>query len=205
MSRTMSRWMMYGFAGGIVLALSASPVRAEEPLKVGERYALKVDSSKAVNDLAAEETVSGFRYVLTHPGATYIAVHFDKFDLAPGDKLIVSDPLGGQDYELTGLGKMDLGEFWAQHIKGDTVVVELITAGDKPGQGFRIDEYAAGFVDLGAPPVTEEICGADDFETAVCRSPSTEYTRGRAVARLLIQGTSLCTGWLASATNHLIT
>lgn len=205
MSRTMSRWLTYGFAGGIFLALSASPAWAEVPLKVGERYDLKVDSSKADNDLAAEETESGVRYVLTHPGATYIAVHFDKFNLAPGDKLIVSDPLGGQDYELTGLGKMDLGEFWAQHVKGDTVVLELITAGDKPGKGFRIDEYAAGFADLGAPPLTEEICGVNDLENAICRSPSVEYDRGRAVARLLIQGVSLCTGWLASGTNHVIT
>ena len=51
MSRTVSRWMTYGFAGGIVLALSGSPAWAEEPLKVGERFALHVDSSKAVNDV----------------------------------------------------------------------------------------------------------------------------------------------------------
>lgn len=205
MSRTMSRWMMYGFAGGIVWGLLASPVRAEEPLKVGERYALNVDSSRADNDVAAEVTLSSFRYEWTHPGATYIAVHFKKFDLAPGDELIISDALGGQAHRLTGLGKMDLGEFWAQHVKGDTVVLELISANDTPGKGFVIDEYAAGFANLGIPPVTEEICGANDFQNAICRSPSTEYTRGRAVARLLIQGVSLCTGWLASATNHLIT
>jgi len=29
-------------------------------------------------------------------------------------------------------------------------------------------------VDLGGPPVTEEICGANDFQNAICRSPSTE-------------------------------
>ncbi len=144
------------------------------------------------------------RYELKHEGATYIAIHFGKFDLADGDKVIISDANGDQSYELEGLGKMNLGEFWAQHIKGDTAVIEFVTAGDK-AKGFKIDEYAAGFAALDVPPMTEEICGANDLENAICRSPSIEYDRGRAVARLLIQGTSLCTGWLASANNHLIT
>lgn len=205
MFRTTSRWMMCALAGVIGWGLLASPVRAEDPFKVGEVYDLNVDSSKAVSDVAAEKTTSGFRYEWSHPGATYIAIHFKKFDLAPGDEVVISDASGGQKYRLTGLGKMDLGTFWAQHVKGDTVVLQLNGANNTPGKGFVIDSYAAGFVRLETPPVTEEICGANDLENAVCRNPSIEYTRGRAVARLLIQGVSLCTGWLASATNHLIT
>ena len=189
----------------VMLLIGASTASAEVPLKVGERYRLAVDSSKPGGDLAAEVTATGARWTLTHPGATYIAIHFDKFDLPPGDELVISDGRGGQEVRLAGLGKMDLGTFWAQHVKGDTAVMEFVTTGEKPGKGFKIDEYAAGFVGLGGAPVTEEICGTNDLQNAICRSPSVEYDRARAIARLLIQGTSLCTGWLASGTSHLIT
>lgn len=51
------------------------------------------------------------------------------------------------------------------------------------------------------------ICGVDDKENAICYSGShtIEYSRSSAVARLLIEGSWLCTGWLASSNNHLIT
>jgi hypothetical protein len=189
----------------VMLLVGALNVMAEAPLKVGERYRLSVDSSKPEGDLTPEATTTGFRWTLTHTGATYIAIHFEKFDLGPGEELVISDGNGRQEVRLSGLGKMDLGTFWAQHVKGDTAVMEFITSGSKPGKGFKIDEYAAGFVSLGEPPLTDEICGVNDFQNAICRSPSIEYTRGRAVARLLIQGASLCTGWLASPTSHLIT
>ena len=28
------------------------------------------------------------------PGATYLAIHFDRFELGPGDRLVVRDPAG---------------------------------------------------------------------------------------------------------------
>jgi hypothetical protein len=188
-----------------VLLIGATPAQADVPLKVGERYALALDSSVPERGPAMEQTPTGLRWTIKHAGATYVAVHFERFDLAPDDAIVVSDGNGGQEFRLTGLGKMDLGTFWAQHVKGDTVVIEFITSGSRPGKGFRIDEYAAGFQRLEDPPIIEEVCGANDFQNAICRSPSVEYDRARAVARLLIQGTSLCTGWLASASSHLIT
>lgn len=165
---------------------------------------------------------------LSHPGATYIALHFTDFELAPGDILIVSDGNGLQSYTLEGRGKQEAGTFWARHIKGDTVMLQLVAHGPAGGAGFRVDEYVAGHVDLGpAPRVevaplanvtdakkrprlpggTEAICGADDKLNAICYADThpVEYDHARAVARLLINGSSLCTGWLASPFDHLIT
>jgi hypothetical protein len=132
-----------------------------------------------------------------------MSVHFARFDLAPGDFVRVTDADGGQSYIMEGKGKMNAGAFWSQHVKGDTIVVELVTTGEVPGKGFLINKYGAGFVNVG--PGIERICGGNDFENAICRSGTTEYDEARAVARLLIQSMWLCTGWLASANNHLIT
>ncbi|MBW2421610.1 MAG: trypsin-like peptidase domain-containing protein [Deltaproteobacteria bacterium] len=142
--------------------------------------------------------------VIHHPGATYIALHFSNFTLPDGTSLRVSDGEGGQSYALTGQGKMNAGTFWSQHVKGDTIQLTLTAGGGGHGS-FRLDEYAAGFVALQGAP--EAICNADDKDNAVCYSGThpTEYARARAVARLLINGVSLCTGWLVSDDNHMLT
>jgi len=92
----------------------------------------------------------------------------------------------------------------AQHIKGDTVILELVSVGKSGGAGFGIDEYVAGYASLAQ---VEATCGDDDKRNTACYQDShpSEYERGRAVARLLINGSSLCTGWLASSESHLIT
>jgi hypothetical protein len=103
---------------------------------------------------------------------------------------------------------MDAGTFWAQHIKGDTVLLDLIKVDREGGRGFLIDEYVAGYVDLRAPAGGDRaICGTDDKENAKCyeNSHPIEYDRGRAVCRLLTNGSAFCTGWLASAQNHVFT
>ena len=196
----------FGFVrlGIVALYMLCAVAWAQEPLIVGEHYPIHIDSSGS-SDVEGMSIPTGQVFELSHPGATYIAIHFAEFDLARGNHVIVSDPDGGQSYVLEGQGKMDAGIFWSQHVKGDTVLLELVSTHPGQGKGFVIDEYAAGFVDLG--PMIEAICGTDDKENAICYQSShpTEYNRGRAVARLLIQGSSLCTGWLASADDHLIT
>jgi V8-like Glu-specific endopeptidase len=51
------------------------------------------------------------------------------------------------------------------------------------------------------------LCGADDSEWAQCLQSSepTVYDKSRAVARLMIGGTSACTGWLVGSEGHLMT
>lgn len=144
-----------------------------------------------------------WRHEIKEPGAAYIALHFTGFDLGDG-VLRVSDGQGGQAYELRGKGKMQAGTFWSQHVKGDTTVLELTTPRPLSRPAFLIDELATG---PRTPPSTEAICGADDKRPAVCyrESHPTEYQRGRAVARLLSNGSGFCTGWLVGPDNLLIT
>ena len=112
-----------------------------------------------------------------------------------------------QQYKLSGKGRMNLETFWTQHVKDDTMFLEVRCAeGLDPRKDaqFEIDEVAAGFVqeDEDAAGI---ICGNPDFENAICYTGSTQCQRGRAVARLLANRISLCAGWLASSSNHLIT
>ena len=101
----------------------------------------------------------GWSVIIEHPGATYIAVHFERFELGPADRVVVRSPSDKQHWEYDGKGRGGLGTFWAVHIKGEAAIVELIdNAAEGGGWGVSIDRYAAGFVDMGA----ESICGADD-------------------------------------------
>lgn len=150
---------------------------------------------------------SRWSYTLTHPGATYIAIHYQDFDLGPGDTLLVSDAQGGQSYTLAGRGKMQAGTFWGRHIKGDTAVLHLIVVSESGGAGFRIDEYVAGNDAFLDPWLPSAICGDDDRGNAVCyeNTHSAEYQHSRSVARLLIAGSGSCTGSLVSPFNHVLT
>jgi uncharacterized repeat protein (TIGR01451 family) len=147
------------------------------------------------------------------PGASYICPHFSRFELAPGDFVVVRSPDGERSwrYEETGKGKLGVTEgFWAIHIPGDTAIVELFSADPEGAYGFTIDRYARGFprewreTPFGEP---NNICGVDDTEWARCYTSSEPaiYAKSQAVARLLIDGSWACTGWLVGSEGHLIT
>ncbi len=177
---------------------------AEAQVIAGDHIAADIQTPR--DYLGLGEGGGNWYFELQHPEATYIAIHFVDFELADGDYLFVSDPSGDQMYVLEGRGKMNAGTFWAQHIKGDTAILELVQTSDDGGKGFIIDEYVAGFLDVSGSGL-RAICGTDDKENAACYETShpTQYERGRAVARLLSNGSAFCTGWLVSYDNHLIT
>jgi hypothetical protein len=182
----------------LFLLLGLSSAQTAE--KVGDVFPIQF-ASKGTSDIVGTDTPLGKRYVLTHPGATYIALHFSKLALVRGDAIEVSDADGGQAYTLIENGKGKGAAFWSQHIKGDTIILNTFTSG-RDRSFFEIDEYAAGFESF-----FETICGIDDKANAACYSSSfpNAYSTSRPVARLLINGRNLCTGFLVSGANHLLT
>ncbi len=153
------------------------------------------------------------------PNASYISIHFSKFDLAPGDYVEISSPDGKYKYRYEGRGKVVRGgkavisSFWASHIPGDTALVMLYKNNSTRGFGFEIDKWSHGFesgtlqnmLKIEDQTDIEAICGNDDKEWALCYDGTTIYEKSRAVARLLINGTSACTGWLIGSAGHLMT
>lgn len=186
-------------------------------VQVGEEV---LEVSECAHPYAGVEGVV-FEQTFTYPNAGYIALHFSNFELAEGDVLEISDPGGQFVYQYTSTGKIvdsgpvpvRISNFWATHIPGDTAVVRLIGNNTNSAFGFVVDKWARGY-SRGDIESTlraleddqfEAICGTDDKKWAKCYLDSYMYDRARAVCRLLIGGTTACTGWLLGSEGHVMT
>ncbi|MET0493442.1 MAG: serine protease [Actinoplanes sp.] len=139
-----------------------------------------------------------FRYA----GATYVKVHFSSLTMQPGDFVTVSDAAGGESYRYSA----SAAGRWAMSITGDTAVVEVHGSSSQ----VKIDKIARGFsrpAQSGLTGREESLCGGDQSKDAVCyrSADPVAYTRSKAIARLLINGTELCTGWRVGAGNRMLT
>lgn len=192
---------------GLYLCAALLLIRSDAIQEVGTKYDIRFGTDPPFSDDAYPvllpqgvtiDSMSG-TFKLTHPGATYLSVHYKAFNLPARSSLEVSGASGDTEYTLTRKGNMGAFTFWGQHIVGDTITLRLVgdvSLSDQPGEewfGFELDEYAAGHVMMSP----EAICGADDKRNAICYATShgTEYAKSKSVARLLIAGSSLCTGW----------
>ncbi len=212
----------------ILAGMTVAPALAQKPVTVGEhvKQSFATPHPYPAGDGETQRLVWSDQ--IFHPGAVYIAPHFARFQLAPGDRVIIRSPDGAQSWTYTGLGKADLGltedGFFAVHLKGDTAIVELWAVSPEPGWGYEIDLYGRGYdmdeirafwdaglgeqMNLPEPTdFTRSICTANDSEEAKCYQASEPaiYDRGRAVVRLLQSGASHCTGWLVGCDGHVMT
>ena len=131
------------------LALLASlfvvaPALAQKPNVVGQYEPLSLESPHPYPPVT---TVAVGQEVF-FPGATYVRVHFSKFQLANGDWLEISNMARTEVYRYQGKGPHDSGEFWANTILGESALITLYA---RQGGGFGFD--AAG----GSSEWTEEI------------------------------------------------
>ncbi|MEM9493664.1 MAG: serine protease, partial [Myxococcota bacterium] len=192
------------------------PSKLLRPVVVGEEEAAEIRSpaiAKALNKSAAP----AWQHEIRVADATYIAPHFSNFSLPDGAHLIVRSGDGQRSRTYMGQGKLVPGErgFWAMHMPGEVATIELYSDVAVPAGAIVIDRYARGtaaYNDFELPEYGDElgekaICGADDSEWAKCyeSSESAAYNKARAVARLMINGTGACTGWLIGSEGHLMT
>jgi hypothetical protein len=166
----------------------------------------------------------------SYPGASYVKLHFNRMLLLPGDYLTVSNPDGTESYRYDAQSGPAGGstDQWAMSVTGDTAVLEMHRVGGDAlgvtsllGQfGANVDQVARGFSrteqarvpgdQLTAPGRTgreESVCGTDESQDAVCYKSAdpVAYTKSKAVARLLINGTELCTSWRVGPNNRMLT
>ncbi|MEM9290370.1 MAG: trypsin-like peptidase domain-containing protein [Acidobacteriota bacterium] len=204
---------------------TAAPADAQKPVTAGEYIFETFQTSHPyVSSGQSEATLTWFDEI-NFPGAVYIAPFIDKIELAAGDELIIRSPDNKQRWVYTDLGRHDMGGgFYATHIRGDRLIMELWTTGTKNAFGVFVSHYGRGYneqeilqfwaaglgekMNLPLPPALDEsLCGADDSEEAKCYQGSEPdaYNTSRAVARLLRNGGSWCTGWLIGSEGHLMT
>lgn len=212
----------------IVAAMPVAALASGGPVTIGEIVDHQVETTHPYPSSDDEALRMVWTDHITHPGATYIAVHFAKMDLAEGDTVVVRSPDGSQSWKYTGYGRHDLGNtdegFFATHIKGDTAVVELFANNGTEGFGYVIDSYGRGYNDaeildfwerglgdkMNLPYPEgwgESLCTADDTEEAKCYKDAEPdaYGKAQAVARLVLSGSAHCTGWLVGNEGHLMT
>lgn len=185
-----------------VLALSAAAAASAEAVRVGEERVYQAASPAEYPAGDVDRSVV-WSETIASPGATFLRVHFDRFNLPDGDFVSVSSPDGSDYWTYSARGLNGTGEFWSFVVEAETVVVAL-HAGPNEGRkdaaryGIQVDRIAHGFAGLGgdAPePDPTVVCGTDGREDAVCHSDVNQ----RPVARLSFQsgGSSfVCTGWL---------
>jgi hypothetical protein len=200
----------------VTLVLGFSSIDLSAKVTVGEHVFETVDTP---HPYAPKKGIA-FEKVFHYPEAGYIAIHFSNFDLARGDTLEITSPDGMHYYTYTEKGKKVkdgtevISEFWATHIPGDTAVVRLYSKNKNGGWGFTIDQwvhgYERGYIDAVMAGLEEEaqfeaICSSDDKRWAKCYDGTEMYNKAKAVCRLLIGGSSACTGWLLGSEGHVMT
>ena len=182
-----------------------------------------------VDRLLGYPTASPRPEKFVYPGASYVKLHFSRMAMLPGDYLTVSNADGTEAYQYDAPSVLDTAPAnkWAMSVTGDTAVLEMHRAADPLGLtsavsrlGVRVDRVARAFSrteqrrqpehELTAPDRTgreESVCGNDTSADAVCyrSADPVAYTKSKAIARLLINGTELCTGWRVGPNNRMLT
>lgn len=188
-----------------VTSVSASASATPNAPYLNEFGILQVGATELLNITANAGTNS--EHTITYPDASYISVNFQDVDLPEGDVLIVRSPDSTDGYVYKGKGRGDLGTFVSSPVSGTTAIVEyfaLNSTAPASKVSYKISGYVRGF-----NAELESICGSDQSRPAKCfRNSNTlpkAYDRAKAVARLLINGKSLCTGWLLGSNGHLVT
>jgi V8-like Glu-specific endopeptidase len=169
---------------------SRSPDTARQ--EVGEVFSFRVDSPRPAP--------LSWKLDYSFNGAAFVRLHFLDFDLAQGDKLLVSSPDGRQMWEYTGRGLHEDGEFWSFAVEGDQVSLELVAPSGR-SNGFTIGEVGYGTVPLDADlPAPMIVVGDDGREPVTCHLDDTAVAAAQSpVARLLFtvkKSMYLCTGEL---------
>ena len=199
------------FVLGLVAAVLAtvclaSPAQAQGRIRVGDEEAYRAATPRAY-PLGGPDRPASWSETIVSPGANFVRVHFDRFDIPDGDFVTVSSPDGSDYWTYTGRGPRGTGEFWAFIVESDTAVVELHSGPRAKGRagryGVSIDRIARGDVPLDEEgfPIEKVICGTNGRENVACH-PEVNV---RPVARLSFQsgGSSfVCTGWLVAGSNN---
>jgi V8-like Glu-specific endopeptidase len=200
----------------LILLLTAAAAGAEVPLVIGEHLRDVVLETPhpypSGGDPKGEPVWSDhFHY----PGAAYLVFEFKRFDLAPGDRVEVHDPSRKQVHVYRGKGfKAKGGDFITKMILGPEATIDLYSENADHGHyGYRIERITRGYsrteleTRYGGRSATRAICGSDDKEDAVCYETSFPevYDESRAVTRIVMDGSALCTAWLVSCENHVVT
>lgn len=195
----------------------ALPMTSFVPATTTSTPAQAAPQSPQTQEIGTEESTSvrvggdNRSAVIERPGSGYVKLHFTDLRILPGDVLTVSNPDGTEKHTYTRdlksslTATIDSTGFWAMSITGDKAVVSVSNKLSR----VRVDKLTRGYTEaeMSAQPSVQSICGTNDYKDAVCYQSSnpTEFGKTKSVAKLLKNGSSLCTGWRVGPKNHMLT
>ncbi|CAJ1965177.1 unnamed protein product [Cylindrotheca closterium] len=137
------------FICGAAAALDEGALRRPGILQIGSHEPIVISSnaySEIQPTIVRELSKISKTYSFYHPGASYIAVHFQHMNLGEGCSITIQEASrGDMSHSYTGKGRQDLGTFWDHHIYGDSIEIILACEDWETSAEFEVDEYAAGF------------------------------------------------------------
>lgn len=181
------------------------------PLKVGDEVNTNVQTTHPYNTTAQTGII--FEQEFYNKNSSYIKLYFEDFDLGPEDYVEISSHNTGESVIYAGKGKIVdeqgtmVSDFWAMGIFDERITVRLHAVSTSNHYGFRITRVAYGYPQSQIDALLADeksICGADNKQRVACVG-GTMFSKSRAVCRLLINGSSLCTGWLLGSQGHIMT
>ncbi|BDS11020.1 trypsin-like peptidase domain-containing protein [Aureispira anguillae] len=181
------------------------------PLKIGDEEALNLQTQHPYNTNGTTGII--FEKEFYSKNSSYIKLYFKNFNLAPGDYVEITSPNTGESIIYGGQGKIIdanmtmISDFWTKVLFDERVIVRLHAQNVSNYYGFDIARVAYGYPQAKIDEIlaSKSICGGDEKEPIICYNGTTMYNKGKAVCRLLINGSSLCTGWLLGCDGNLMT
>ncbi|ANM30437.1 hypothetical protein ABI59_13930 [Acidobacteria bacterium Mor1] len=191
----------------LAVLLVSSVAMAQEAIRVADEVEERIETPHPYAG-TGPSTGPVWEHVLHWPDASFISVHFERFELAEGDVLVLESGDGKQRHQYDGRGYLAKGgNFWGLSVFGDTMRLSLYSRQvDSDAYGIVIDRWTHGYPE-GDVPGVDALCGSEDFEDIECYRDThpDEFEKSRAVVKLLQNGSSHCSGWLISCENHIIT
>ncbi len=208
-----------------IMFLCCINLTAQKKFKIGDEFDTKIKVTKTYQKFTKTTSQKGTQPQLVYQNefysknSTYVKLYFENFDLAPGDFVEI---IGANTKEKVIYGaqgkivddKMTMiSDFWSQVIFDDKVEVKLFSTGSPSyHNGFEISKVAYGFTKEKIMKQFEEndpqqrtICSSDNKERIACYDGTDMFEKAKAVCRLIIGGSSSCTGWLLGSEGHLMT
>ncbi|MDW7551212.1 PKD domain-containing protein [Pseudoalteromonas peptidolytica] len=218
-----------GLASG--LAMAQAPLTENQMMEytskvskatIGKKYDLHLPLVSQQSPSIANASAAIVQTV-SHPGASYIKLHFKNLNLELGGKLIVRSEDNAEYYAYSQdnlraatidptISDDGITQFSAMSVSADKVIVEYIPGAGKTDKTPEIDFYYHGvegqnYLESATDVTTLSTCGAMERKDVQCwaQSHPVEFERSRPVARLLMNGSGLCTGWRVGADNRMFT
>ncbi|PHS09784.1 MAG: hypothetical protein COA88_04225 [Kordia sp.] len=193
-----------------------NPIK-QTPLKIGDEFSVNIKTPHPYNSIGKRGVL--FEKEFYSKNSSYIKLYFENFNLLPGDYVEIFDPSTGDSIIYGERGKVIdenktmISDFWSKVIFNEKVIVRLHTNGQLSNNyGFDIKKVAYGYSEERINKIISQneelnkaICEGDEKEPIECYNGTEMYEKGKSVCRLLIGGSSLCTGWLLGCEGNLMT